>query len=100
MIRNQKNIEKIKEGVFWRNTKSFISYQLSNKNFEGKYIQITVLDNFKAENLTFSVNEKLLEVISTDNKIIKLKIPETEQLSKNLVLKISANNGVYSPRIH
>ena len=28
------------------------------------------------------------------------KIPETEQLSKNFVLKISANKGVYSPRIH
>lgn len=73
---------------------------LTNKNLEGKYIQITVLDNFKVENLTFLVSEKSLEIISTDNKTIKLKIPETEQLSKNLVLKISANNGVYSPRIH
>ena len=88
------------EGLFWRNTKSFISYQFSNKNLEGKYIEINVLDNLKIENLSFSLNEKPLEIISTNNKIIKLKIPETENPNKNLVLKISANNGVYSPRIH
>jgi DUF1680 family protein len=88
------------EGRFWRNTKSFISYQFSNKNLEGKYVEIAVLDNLKIENLYFLLNGKPLEIISTERKIIKLKIPETEQLSKNLVLKISTNNGVYSPRIH
>ncbi|MES2518694.1 MAG: glycoside hydrolase family 127 protein [Bacteroidota bacterium] len=88
------------EGRFWRNTKSFISYQFSNKNLEGKYVEIAVLDNLKIENLSFLLNGKPLEIISTERKIIKLKIPETEQLSKNLVLKISTNNGVYSPRIH
>lgn len=99
-FKGEKSNAGYEEGVFWRNTKSFISYQFTNKNLEGKYLQITVLDNFKAENLTFSVNEKVLEIISTDNAIIKLKIPATEQLSNDLVLKISANNGVYSPRIH
>lgn len=99
-FKGEKSNAGYEEGVFWRNTKSFISYQFSNKNLVGKYIEIIVLDNFKAENLSFLINEKSLEIISTDNKIIKLKIPETEQLSKNLVLKISPNNGVYSPRIH
>jgi uncharacterized protein len=98
--KGEKSNSGYEEGVFWRNTKSFISYQFTNKNLEGKYLQITVLDNFKAENLSFLLNEKSLEIISIESKIIKLKIPETEQLSKNLVLKISTNNGVYSPRIH
>ncbi len=99
-FKGEKSNAGYEEGVFWRNTKSFISYQFSNKNLEGKYVEIDVLDNFKIENLSFLLNDMPLEIVSNDNKIIKLKIPETENSSKNLVLKISANNGVYSPRIH
>lgn len=50
--------------------------------------------------MSFLLNDKPLEIVSTENKIIKLKIPEMEQLSKNFVLKISVNEDVYSPRIH
>ena len=99
-FKGEKSDAGYEEGCFWRNTKSFISYQFTNKNLEGKYIEITVLDNFNTENLSFLLNDKPLEIVSTENKIIKLKVPETEQLSKNFVLKISANKGVYSPRIH
>lgn len=50
--------------------------------------------------MSFLLNDKPLEIVSTENKIIKLKIPEMEQLSKNFVLKISVNEDVYSPQIH
>ena len=98
--KGEKSDSGYEEGRFWRNTKSFISYQLTNKNLEGKYIEIVILDKFKQENLSFLLNEKPLEIVSNDNKIIKLKIPEIENSSKDFVLKVSANNGVYSPRIH
>ncbi|WP_323344790.1 glycoside hydrolase family 127 protein [Arcicella sp. LKC2W] len=98
--KGEKSDSGYEEGHFWRNTKSFISYQLTNKNLEGRNIEIAVLDKFKQDNLSFLVNDKPLEIVSNDNKIIKLKIPETENSTQNLVLKISANNGVYSPRIH
>lgn len=98
--KGEKSDSGYEEGRFWRNTKSFISYQLTNKNLEGRNLEIVILDKFKQENLSFLLNDKPLEILSNDSKIIKLKIPETENLSKNLVLKISANNGVYSPRIH
>nr|WP_109742823.1 glycoside hydrolase family 127 protein [Arcicella aurantiaca] len=98
--KGEKSDSGYEEGHFWRNTKAFISYQLSNKNLEGKFIEISVLDKFKTENMAFLLNEKPLEILSNENKIIKLKIPDSENLTKNLVLKISANNGVYSPRIH
>ncbi len=99
-FKGEKSDSGYEEGRFWRNTKSFISYQLINKNHQGKCLNISVLDDFKKENVQVLLNEKPLEIISTNNKIIKLNIPETENLIENLILKISANNGVYSPRIH
>ena len=98
--KGEKSNSGYEEGRFWRNTKAYISYQLINKKLEGKYLSITVLDLFKVENLTLTINEKAVEIISFENKIVQIKIPQTEQLSKNLVLKISTNRGEYSPRIH
>lgn len=79
---------------FWRNTRSYISYQLSNKNNAGKYLDINVLDDFKTENIEFLINESLIEIISFENKTIRLKIPTSELLN----LKIIAKNKVPTPR--
>lgn len=79
---------------FWRNTRSFISYQLQNRNNAGKYLDISVLDDFKAENIEFLINESLTEIISFENKIIRLKIPSSELLN----LKIISKNKAPTPR--
>lgn len=81
---------------FWRNTRSFISYQLQNKSNAGKYLEISVLDDFKAENLEVSINGNIVEIISFDNKIIKINLPYTE----NMLLKLSAKTKVPTPRFH
>ena len=57
-FKGEKSDAGYEEGRFWRNTKFFISYHFSNKNLEGKYVEIAVLDNFKIENLSFLLNEK------------------------------------------
>ena len=81
---------------FWRNTRSYISYQLQNKNKAGKYIEISTLDNIKAENFEILINGNLAKINSIENKIIKIEIPEKE----NFELKINAKNKMATPRFY
>jgi len=81
---------------FWRNTRSYISYQLQNKNKAGKYIEISALDTIKAENFEILINGNKAKINSVENKIIKIQIPDQE----NFELKISAKNKVPTPRFY
>ena len=81
---------------FWRNTRSYISYQLQNKSNAGKYLEISILDDFKAENLEISINGNIAEIISVDNKIIKINLPSIE----NMLVKLSAKTKAPTPRFH
>lgn len=79
---------------FWRNTRSYISYQLSNKNKLGKVLIISTLDDFKLENISIIINEKPIENVSKENKTIQIKNLDSEKIS----IKVSAKNNVPSPR--
>lgn len=79
---------------FWRNTRSYISYQLSNKNKQGKVLIINTLDDFKLENISIFINEKSVENISKENKTIQIKDLDSEKIN----IKISTKNNVPSPR--
>ena len=80
---------------FWRNTRSYISYQLQNKNNVGKYLEISILDDFKTENLEISINGNVVEILSIENKIVRMKAFESEILN----VRISAKNKIPTPRI-
>ncbi|MER0440392.1 glycoside hydrolase family 127 protein [Emticicia sp. W12TSBA100-4] len=79
---------------FWRNTRSYISYQLSNKNKRGKVLIISTLDDFKLENISIIINEKPIENVSKENKTIQIKDLDSEKIN----IKISTKNNVPSPR--
>jgi uncharacterized protein len=79
---------------FWRNTRSFISYQLQNKNKVGKCIEISVLDDFNADNLEISINGNIVEFLPVENKIIRIKDLENETIN----LKILAKNNALTPK--
>lgn len=81
---------------FWRNTRSYISYQLQNKNKAGKYIEISTLDPIKAENFEILINGNPAKINSIESKIIKIQIPEQE----NFELKINAKNKIPTPRFY
>jgi len=81
---------------FWRSTRSYISYQLQNKNKAGKYIEIKSLDIVKPENLEILINGNAAEISSMENNTIKIKIPEGE----NIQLKIIAKNKIATPRFY
>ncbi|WP_420149263.1 beta-L-arabinofuranosidase domain-containing protein [Spirosoma sp.] len=79
---------------FWRNTRSFISYQLQNRNRVGKFLVISALDSIKAGDVSFLLNDKPAEIIASDGKIIRLKAVDDEVIT----LKIIAQNGKNTPR--
>lgn len=79
---------------FWRNTRSYISYQLQNKNNSGKYLEISVLNDFNADNLEISINGNIVEFLPVENKIIRIKDLENETIN----LKILAKNNALTPK--
>jgi DUF1680 family protein len=84
------------EGRFWRNTASYISYELQDKKLEASALEIQFLDNVTIQNLVFFVNNILIEPKLLENKKIRLSFNRAALVN----LKIEAQNGIYSPRIH
>jgi uncharacterized protein len=80
----------------WRSTRSYISYQLLNKNKSGKFLDISCINESKIDNITILINEKPAQIISLDNKIIRLNIDKLEIID----IKIRSNDGRNSPKFH
>ncbi|WP_374755362.1 glycoside hydrolase family 127 protein [Fibrella aestuarina] len=81
---------------FWRRTRSFISYQLQNKNGAGKSIAIKALDDIKLDNVRFLINDKPAAILSSDGKTVRLRADGQPVIS----LTITASPGLSTPRFH
>ncbi|WP_220398888.1 glycoside hydrolase family 127 protein [Flavobacterium cellulosilyticum] len=81
---------------FWRTTRSYISYQLQNKNKAGKYIEINTLNDINPENFEITINGNEVKINSIEDKTIKIQIPE----QANFQLKITAKNKILTPRFY
>ncbi|WP_461065687.1 glycoside hydrolase family 127 protein [Spirosoma horti] len=81
---------------FWRRTRSYIIYQLQNKNRVGKYIDIRALENIIPDTVDFLINEKPAEILSKGEKTIRLKANDNDVIT----LKIIAQSGKNTPRFH
>jgi DUF1680 family protein len=81
---------------FWRSTRSYISYQLQNKNMEAKFLEISSLDVIDPKKIEIVINDVIVEIISNENKTIKIKMPKIE----NIRLKISAKDKIVTPRFY
>ncbi|MBO0950826.1 glycoside hydrolase family 127 protein [Fibrella forsythiae] len=81
---------------FWRRTRSFIAYQLQNKNRAGKYIDIELVESGKLDTMSFLINDKPAEILSNEGKMIRLKADSQDVL----LLKIMARAGTSTPRFH
>ncbi|MFQ6603146.1 beta-L-arabinofuranosidase domain-containing protein [Flavobacterium sp. C3NV] len=80
----------------WRITKSYISYQLLNKNKSGKYLDIICAADFKTDKITILINEKPAPIISSANKTIRLNVEKIEEVN----ITIKSNDGSNSPKFH
>lgn len=94
LYKGEKSNSGYEDGKFWRNTRSYISYQMLNKNRKGQFLQISVLDEFNSDNSTILINEKPAVIVASDKKTIKIKIENTEVLN----IKILAKEGKTSPK--
>ncbi len=81
---------------FWRSTRGYMSYQLSNKNLQGKFLDITVLDELKLDNVDIFINEKPANIISTTDKTIRINLERTDVVN----LKITSTNDKPTPRFY
>ncbi|MBD2704638.1 glycoside hydrolase family 127 protein [Spirosoma sp. BT702] len=81
---------------FWRRTRSFISYELQNRNRSGKFLNISAIDDIKAEQVSFVINGKPAEILSVDGKTIRLKVANYEVVK----LQIMATSGTNTPRFN
>lgn len=94
--RGEKSDSGYDEGKFWRSTKSYISYQMINKNASGKFLDITVLDQFKMDEISILINDKPAKMISLEDKKIRLDLDKKENISIKIVVK----EGMSSPKFH
>ncbi len=92
----EKSVSGSDEGLFWRMTRSYIAYQFRNKNQEGKWMEISVLDNLKPDAIKVEINGGPADIILSADKMIRIKIEGMEIID----LKITAVNGSVSPRFH
>lgn len=81
---------------FWRSTRGYMFYQFSNKNSEGQFLDISVLDELKLDNVEISVNGKPAEIISTKDKTIRIKLSDEEVVK----VKITSTNNRPTPRFY
>ncbi len=96
LYKGEKSNSGYSDDKFWRSTRGYMSYQLSNKNLEGKFLDIIALDELKLDAIEISINEKPTEIISTENKIIRIKLSDEELVN----VKIISNNGRPTPRFY
>ncbi len=82
------------DGRFWRNTRSYISYQLQNKGLAGKTLDIHFSGNLKTEDVGIFINDRAAEVLAVKDKVITVKTDDKELVK----LKITSENGRPTPR--
>lgn len=93
--KGEKSESGYEEDGFWRNTSSYISYQMVNKNLEGKFIEISFLGDFKTDNLDVFINEKPVAIVTKKDKIIQFKLDNTQIID----LKIKSKDGKKTSKI-
>ena len=93
--KGEKSESGYEEDGFWRNTSSYISYQMVNKNLEGKFIEISFLGDFKTDNLDVFINEKPAAIVTKKDKIIQFKLDNTQIID----LKIKSKDGKKTSKI-
>lgn len=96
LYKGEKSNSGYDDDKFWRSTRGYMAYKLSNKNLEGKFLDIKALDELKLENIEISINEKPAKIISAKSKTIRINVEEMDIVN----IKITSNNGRPTPRFY
>ena len=96
LYKGEKSNSGYDDGKFWRSTRGYISYQMLNVNNQGKFLDISVLDDFEINNFSILINEKPADIVSFENKIMRINIGKLEVINVRILAK-EANN---TPKFH
>lgn len=94
LYKGEKSSSGYHDGKFWRDTRSYISYQLLNKNNLGSFLDLIVLDEVKMQNIAILINEKPAEIIFSDKKTIRINVAGLQIVN----IRIEAKEGTASPK--
>lgn len=95
LYKGEKSNSGYDEGKFWRNTRSYISYQMVNKNKAGQSLYLSVLDHLKIDNINILINEKPA-IATVENNTIRLKVDDMEVVN----IKIVSKDGSETPKFY
>ncbi|MGQ7947058.1 beta-L-arabinofuranosidase domain-containing protein [Flavobacterium sp. WC2509] len=96
LYKGEKSDSGYDDAKFWRDTRSYISYQMSNKKLEGKTLEISFLGEFKVNNLEVFINDKPVEIISKNDKSIQFRVDTFELIN----LKIKSKDGSRTSKLN
>lgn len=96
LYKGEKSSSGYSDDTFWRSTRGYMSYQLSNKNLEGEFLDIKALDELKLDSIEISINEKPAEIISTENRSIRIRLGDLEVVN----IKITSTNDTPTPKFY
>lgn len=96
LYEGEKSFSGYDDDKFWRSTRDYMSYQLSNKNLDGQFLDISALNDIQLDSIDISINENPAEIISTQNRTIRIKLGNTEIVN----IKISSTNNTPTPRFY
>lgn len=78
------------DGHFWRNTRSYISYQLQNKGLSGKSLEIHFSGNPKTDDVSILINDQPAKVIAVKDKMFVLKTDDKETVNVKIRTKTAS----------
>jgi len=96
LYKGEKSSSGYDDGKFWRDTRSYISYQLLNKNNAGSFLDLTVLDDVNMDHISITINEKPVQIVFSDIKTIRLDVAGVQTVN----IRIMAREGHVSPRLY
>ncbi|WP_419214082.1 beta-L-arabinofuranosidase domain-containing protein [Maribacter sp. X9] len=96
LYKGEKSNSGYDEDKFWRSTRGYMSYQLLNRNLAGEFLDISALDGIELDAIKISINDKPAEIISAENKTIRIKLNDVEVMN----VRITSANEKPSPRFY
>jgi uncharacterized protein len=95
-FKGEKTITGNEEGIFWRSTKDYIAYTMTNENLAGSILSIDFIENYDSENTKIFINDSLVEQYEVHDAKVNIIIPKITPL----YIKITSSTGSPTSKVH
>ncbi len=93
-FKGEKSFSGNEEGLFWRSTRGYFSYNLKNKNRKGNKLILEAIEPLDSKNFDIYINENLISDFMIEGK----KMTILKEFSDDFQIKITAKKDKPSPR--